>query len=160
MTSTAQITVTLQGANDAPADIAIVGNSGTNLVTNGSFESNNGTANAATYGAPVTVSGWTAIGGEGFEVWNNFTNGGPAAASAGNSLLELDVATAVNGISQNITTSAGQKYVLSFRFFGANNGSQFDDRSLLAKQFDRYNLANRRRLEHLQLCGDRIRRGR
>ncbi len=118
LTSTTQITVTIQGANDAPADIALVGNSGTNLVTNGSFETNNGAANNFTYGASTTATGWTAIGGEGVEVWNNFTNGGPVAASNGNTMLELDVTWALNGISQNITTTSGQKYVLSFDLSG------------------------------------------
>ncbi len=122
-TSTTQITITIQGANDAPTDIAIVGNSGTNLVTNGSFETNNGSANSASFGASVTVSGWTAIGGEGFEVWKNFTNNGPAAASDGISLLELDVGVGLNGISQDITTAAGQKYVLSFDFSGRSTAA-------------------------------------
>ncbi len=134
LTSTTQITVTIQGANDAPNDIALVGNSGTNLVTNGSFETNNGAANTFTAGAAVTVSGWTAIGGEGFEVWNNFTNGGPAAASNGNTTLELDVGNGLNGISQNITTAAGQKYVLSFDFSGRTG-----QRALPSKSIGRIN---------------------
>ena len=92
-TSTTQITVTLQGANDAPSDLALANPSGTNLLTNGSFEINNGNANAASYGVGVTASGWTAIGGEGVEVWNNFNNGGPATASDGSSRLELNVST-------------------------------------------------------------------
>ncbi len=117
-TSTTQVTITIQGANDAPNDIALVGNSGTNLVTNGSFESNNGNANSASLGAGISATGWTAIGGEGVEVWNNYTQGGPATASDGITMLELDVSTALNGISQNITTAAGQKYVLSFDLAG------------------------------------------
>ncbi len=62
----------------------------------------------------VTASGWTAIGGEGIEVWNNFNGDGPSGASAGISRLELNVGSAINGISQNVTTTNGQIYVLSF----------------------------------------------
>ncbi len=64
LTSTAQITVTIQGANDAPSDLAIANPNGTNLITNGSFETNNGAANTVTWGPTVTASGWTAIGGQ------------------------------------------------------------------------------------------------
>ncbi len=115
LTSTTQITVTIQGANDAPSDLALANPIGTNLITNGSFETNNGAANTFTWGAGTTVSGWTAIGGEGFEIWNNYNNDGPATASQGNSRLELNVGGgAINGISQSISTVNGQTYVLSF----------------------------------------------
>ncbi len=115
LSSTTQITVTIQGANDAPSDLALANPSGTNLITNGSFETNNGAANTATWGPTVTASGWTAIGGEGVEVWNNYNNGGPATASHGISRLELNVGSgAINGISQNVSTATGQTYVLSF----------------------------------------------
>ncbi len=50
LTSTTQITVTIQGANDAPSDLALANPSGTNLITNGSFETNNGGANTASWG--------------------------------------------------------------------------------------------------------------
>ncbi len=119
LTSTTQITVTIQGANDAPTSIALAAASPTNLIVNGSFETNNGTANNSSSGSGVTVSGWTAIGGEGFEVWNNFNSGGPASASDGISRLELDVTgAAVNGISQNISTTLNQAYIVSFDFSG------------------------------------------
>ncbi len=118
LTSSTQITITIQGANDAPNEIALVNNSGTNLVNNGSFETNNGTSGGASTGGGITVSGWTAIGGEGFEVWKNFTSNGPATASDGTTMLELDVGAAVNGIAQDISTSVGQLYVLSFDFSG------------------------------------------
>ncbi len=148
LTSTTQITVTIQGANDAPTDIALVGNSGTNLVTNGSFETNNGASNTFSAGASVTVSGWTAIGGEGFEVWKNFNSGGPGAASNGTSLLELDVAAGLNGISQNITTSAGQKYVLSFDFSGRSTAPT-SSIEVYWQNNHRYHLTDSRGLEHL-----------
>ncbi len=115
LSSTTQITVTIQGANDAPSDLALANPIGTNLITNGSFETNNGAANTASWGPTVTASGWTAIGGEGVEVWNNYNNGGPATASHGISRLELNVGSgAINGISQNVSTATGQTYVLSF----------------------------------------------
>ncbi len=76
LSSTTQITVTIQGANDAPSDLALANPSGINLITNGSFETNNGAASTASWGPTVTVSGWTAIGGEGFEIWNNYAADG------------------------------------------------------------------------------------
>ncbi len=48
LSSTTQITVTIQGANDAPSDLALANPSATNLITNGSFETNNGAANTFT----------------------------------------------------------------------------------------------------------------
>ncbi len=112
LASTTQITVTIEGANDAPNDLALANPSGTNLITNGSFETNNGAANTSTGGA--SASGWTAIGGEGVEVWNSFYADGPAGASHGISRLELNVGNNINGIAQNVTTASGQTYVLSF----------------------------------------------
>ncbi len=117
--STAQITVTLQGANDTPIDIALVGTSTSNLIVNGSFEINTGLANNSSFGAGVTVSGWTAIGSDGIEVWNNFNNAGPPNASDGITRVELDVlGPSVNGIAQNVATNVNQAYVLRFDFSG------------------------------------------
>ncbi len=119
-TSTAQVNVTIQGANDAPIAIQVTSGSGTNLVVNGSFENNNQTGSSSFFGTSVLVDNWAAVGGEGLEIWRNW--GGPAAD--GITLLELDGAGALNGISQNINTVANQTYTLQFDLRARGGGQE------------------------------------
>ncbi len=114
-THTDNVAVTINAINDAPA----IRQAGANVLTNGSFETNNVPSGTNNSGIGVTVAGWTAIGGEGFEVWNNTP--WLYAASNGASLLELDVTGGVNGISQNVSTVAGQNHVLTFDFTNRPN---------------------------------------
>ncbi|WP_271585163.1 Ig-like domain-containing protein [Bradyrhizobium sp. CCBAU 45389] len=84
---------------------------GTNLLTNGSFESSSMVPLLdGRWGAFNSVSGWHAISGGTIELWNNL-NG--VKASDGGNYGELDYAGALDGLYQDVKTTAGQEYVLS-----------------------------------------------
>ncbi len=114
------VDISVASVNDAPDDVALANPTGTNLLSNGSFETNSGNANTSTGGTGVTVSQWTPIGGEGLLVWNNFDAGGPGAASEGQANLVLNVQSGINGLAQSVTTVADQSYVVSFDFSNIN----------------------------------------
>jgi hypothetical protein len=84
-----------------------------NLLINGSFEEP--AFGADSVNNPSTIPGWTSTPAP-FEVWNQFQ--GPGAD--GNQYLELDVSGCTT-ISQSITTSATQNYLVSLAY-GARVG--------------------------------------
>ena len=114
------VDISVTSVNDAPDDVALADPTGTNLLSNGSFETNSGNANTSTGGTGVTVSQWTPLGGEGLLVWNNFDAGGPGAASEGLANLVLNVQTGINGLAQSVATVANQAYVVSVDFSNIN----------------------------------------
>ena len=79
-----------------------------NLVVNGGFEATN-QANG-TWNIYQNVSGWTG-GGAGIEIRNNVAG----TASEGRNFVELDT-TQNSSMSQVISTTAGQNYILTFDF--------------------------------------------
>jgi hypothetical protein len=82
---------------------------GSNLLVNGSFEESTvRTGNWAGFG---TVAGWTALNGGQIELWNTL-NG--VTATNGSNFGELDYLAARDGFYQTVTTTAGQRYTLSF----------------------------------------------
>ncbi len=112
LTSTTQITIAIQGANDAPFELATATRIGSNLISNGGFESN--------------VSGWTLTGGAGV-----YTNAG--RPSEGSKFLAFSGAGAANNgvLSQTVTTVVGTSYELSFDF--QNSGPSAINQSLIAQ---------------------------
>ena len=95
-------------------------NAATELVVNGSFESD---AIASAWAPVSAVTGWTssAGGSSAFEIQKGATQGGlggfnPAAAS-GTQYLELNT-DQLTSVSQAITTTAGGTYALSFAYSG------------------------------------------
>ena len=92
----------------------------TELVVNGSFESN---SISSSWSAVSSVTGWTssASGNSAFEIQKGTTQGGvsgfmPTAANGGQ-YLELNT-DRLTSISQTISTSAGSSYLLSFAYSG------------------------------------------
>ncbi|MDC8786663.1 DUF642 domain-containing protein [Roseateles koreensis] len=89
--------------------LPLLSQAATNLVQNGSFE-----ANVLTAGGPPlitnTLSGWT-VGTPGIEIRNNTVG----KAYDGSNFIELDV-VANSSISQQLSTTAGQWYQLSFAY--------------------------------------------
>ena len=92
----------------------------TELVVNGSFESN---SIGSSWAAVSSVTGWTssASGNSAFEIQKGSTQGGvsgfmPTAAN-GVQYLELNT-DRLTSISQTISTSAGSNYLLSFAYSG------------------------------------------
>ena len=84
----------------------------TNLLVNGSFESSSlAPLQSGRWGAFDSIPGWHAISGGTIELWNNL-NG--VKASDGVNYGELDYAGARDGLYQDVKTTAGQQYVLSF----------------------------------------------
>lgn len=89
-----------------------------NLVTNGSFESGAKTGNTDTtlnVGDSTTLAGWTVV----YDRIDWITGGSQwgLAASDGNAFLDLtrlEPGPPFGGVSQQIGTTAGQKYVLTF----------------------------------------------
>ncbi len=94
LTSTSQITVTIQGSNDTPHDIVL---GGQNLIVNGGFENN--------------LTGWTHTGGGGV-----FANAG--RPSEGTQFFGFNGAgSPTTGVlSQSVTTVVGATYRLSLDF--------------------------------------------
>jgi hypothetical protein len=95
-------------------------NAATELVVNGSFESD---AIASAWAPVSAVTGWTssAGGSSAFEIQKGATQGGlggfnPAAAS-GTQYLELNT-DRLTSVSQTIATTAGGTYALSFAYSG------------------------------------------
>lgn len=95
-------------------------NAATELVVNGSFESN---VIASPYAQLSAVTGWTSsVGGNtAFEIQKGATQGGlggfnPVAAD-GTQYLELNTES-LSSLSQSIATTAGGTYALSFAYSG------------------------------------------
>jgi Ca2+-binding RTX toxin-like protein len=80
-----------------------------NLLINGSFEASE--VPAGSWAAHQTIPGWTALSGSRIELWN--AHGGMQARN-GSDFVELDFAGATDGFYQDIRTTAGQNYTLSF----------------------------------------------
>jgi uncharacterized delta-60 repeat protein/CSLREA domain-containing protein len=115
LATTGSVTVSIVSTNDAPSDIDLASPVATNLLVNGSFETNGAPTGAWT--ALASLPGWTPVGESVIEVWNAYDDGGPGAASDGQSLVELDhLGGTVSGIAQSVVTTAGQVYLLSFDF--------------------------------------------
>jgi hypothetical protein len=98
-------------------------NAATELVINGSFESNAITTPFAQLSA---VTGWTSSvsGNTAFEIQKGATQGGLSGfnpvAAAGTQYLELN-AGRLTSVSQSIATTAGDTYALSFAYSGRPN---------------------------------------
>lgn len=87
---------------------------GENLLVNGSFEDTTLAPLARTsgyWGAFTTIPGWTAITGGTIELWNNLLN---VSATDGVNYGELDYTGGRDGFYQDVKTTAGQSYDLSF----------------------------------------------
>src|SRR3954463_16683565 len=81
-----------------------------NLLVNGSFEA---TPLGVGQGAGFQgVAGWTALAGGAIELWNPPLNG--VTATQGVNLAELDYVGGYDGFYQDVDTTAGQAYTLSF----------------------------------------------
>ncbi len=91
-----------------------------NLLTNGSFEADQGLANG-TWGifANPLVSGWTSSLSDGLEIWRNMAQNAP---SDGEQNAELDGNDATM-IAQTIATVPGATYELSFDFAARSDAS-------------------------------------
>jgi uncharacterized protein (DUF427 family) len=100
-------------ATGGPASVTIVDNDaapgGTNLLVNGSFEDS--AVATGQYAVFQTLPGWTAITGGRIELWNAH-NG--VVATNGVDFAELDYAGALDGFYQDVRTTAGQSYTLTF----------------------------------------------
>jgi hypothetical protein len=80
-----------------------------NLLVNGSFEATAvGVGKAAGF---QSVAGWTALAGGSIELWNAL-NG--VTATQGVNFAELDYVGGYDGFYQDVATTAGQAYTLSF----------------------------------------------
>src|SRR3954452_19280605 len=100
-------------ATGGPATVTILDNdpvpTDSNLLVNGSFEA---TALGVGQGAGFqSVAGWTALTGGTIELWNA-VNG--VTATQGVNFAELDYVGGYDGFYQDVTTTAGQAYTLSF----------------------------------------------
>ncbi len=84
---------------------------GDNLVVNGSFETTPTAVNSGNWGAFSSIQGWTAISGGTIELWNNIND---VKATNGSNFGELDYLGARDGFYQDIKTTKGQTYDLSF----------------------------------------------
>ncbi|MCC7596946.1 FxDxF family PEP-CTERM protein [Janthinobacterium sp. FW305-129] len=95
-------------------------NAATELVVNGSFESN---AINTPFAQLSAVTGWTSSvsGNTAFEIQKGATQGGQSGfnpvAAAGTQYLELNAAR-LTSVSQAIATTAGGTYALSFAYSG------------------------------------------
>ena len=95
----ADIEIQAAAASDAPE----------NLLTNGSFE--NPVVEDDSYQNYGSVDGWTAISGGRIELWRSHRD---INATDGFNFLELDNADGQDGFFQDVQTSAGQEYTLTF----------------------------------------------
>ena len=95
--------------SSAPSPTPTQPATGTNLLVNGSFEATAVASNQ--WGSFDTIQGWRAISGGTIELWNNL-NG--VRATQGSNFGELDYLGARDGLYQNVSTDAGQRYALSF----------------------------------------------
>jgi len=109
-TSTSSFTIDVTDVNEVPTDIVVTGTPalGPDLIVNGSFEnpdvSSNYLANFS------SIQGWSASSGL-VQIHDNF---GGHTASDGNQYLDIDAETGVDAVYQDITTSTGTTYKLSF----------------------------------------------
>jgi len=104
-TDTQDITITINGTNDAPT-INIFG--GENLIVNGSFEGPDVEAGTWSHFASENVAGWTAS--DQIEIWDHLGNYTP---SDGEQHAELDYDSAIDSLSQTLELEAG-KFMLVF----------------------------------------------
>jgi hypothetical protein len=108
------------GTTTATASIPVSAGSGSNLLINGSFEAQSVLVGEAVDGAIVT--GWTAISGGEIEVWNAVVGEQDASgnwhlhagATDGSNFLELDDESDRDGFYQDVTTTSGTSYTLTF----------------------------------------------
>ncbi len=109
-TSTSSFTIDVTDVNEVPTDIVVTGTPalGPDLIVNGSFEnpdvSSNNLANFS------SIQGWGASSGL-VQIHDNF---GGHTASDGSQYLDIDAETGVDAVYQDITTSTGTTYKLSF----------------------------------------------
>jgi hypothetical protein len=82
---------------------------GANLLVNGSFEAS--PVAAGRWEGFSSIPGWTALTGGTIELWNNLNN---VEATDGSNFGEIDYMTGRDGFYQNVKTTAGQSYDLSF----------------------------------------------
>ncbi len=92
----------------ASAPLAALASPATNLVSNGSFETN--LMSPGTWGVGSNLTGWTG-GSYGIELRDNVDG----TASDGRNFVELDT-TANSSMSQTISTVLGQWYLLTFDY--------------------------------------------
>jgi glucose/arabinose dehydrogenase/uncharacterized protein (DUF427 family) len=120
---TESFSVTLNGATlngaaiaaSGSATVTVADNDGPppNLLVNGSLEQPAVGVNQ--FASFASIPGWTAISGGTIELWNAH-NG--VTAPAGVNFAELDFAGARDGFFQDVTTTAGQIYALTFDLRG------------------------------------------
>ena len=86
-----------------------IATTGSNLLVNGSFEATAlGVGKAAGF---QSIAGWTALTGGTIELWNNAIS---VTATQGVNIAELDYLGGYDGFYQDVGTTAGQAYTLSF----------------------------------------------
>src|SRR5215208_2532625 len=88
--------------------VANIATTDSNLLVNGSFE-----ATAVKVGQAAglqSVAGWTALAGGTIELWNAIG----VTATQGVNIAELDYLGGYDGFYQDVGTTAGQAYTLSF----------------------------------------------
>ena len=96
----------------------LLASAATELVTNGSFEAN--AIGNGSWSIFNSLTGWT--GAPNIELRNNVAG----AAFAGSNYVELDT-TGNSGMYQNIATTAGEHYTLSFAFSARPNTGNTND---------------------------------
>jgi choice-of-anchor C domain-containing protein len=110
--STADLTITLTGVNDAPVVTIVTPGAGTNLIQNGSFE--DGPAFIGNAGGHVAP--WVPDGSVDYISWSL---GGESAWQAADGDRSLDMSGESPGsISQSFATVAGMQYTVHFSLAG------------------------------------------
>ncbi|HYC98185.1 VCBS domain-containing protein [Brevundimonas sp.] len=140
-TSTATVTITVEGRLEAPVanpDTVVVSEGGStsgdviandvvtgstdnsgNVLVNGSFEDGHGVGPGG-IGYAASLPGWTSVQGS-FEVWGTGFLGN--TASDGTAFLELDNGGGQDAYSSNLTTDVGREYTLAFDLAQRNGTS-------------------------------------
>lgn len=115
--TSAALTALLAGATSAAAD------SSTNLVVNGSFETNTVKAGTWTTIKATDVEGWEPLTpGASFEFWGRGFGG--ITPPQGNNIVEIDVhnsKTGTDGLYQVLSTTKNQEYEVSFSIRARRN---------------------------------------
>jgi len=109
--TTAQaFTVQVGDVNETPTDIqaSLASSLGSNMIINGSFE--NAAVSSNSLANFTSIEGWSASSGL-VQVHDNF--GGHTAAD-GSQYLDIDAESGVDAVYQDVPTSAGESYQLSF----------------------------------------------
>lgn len=104
-----------------------------NLVTNGSFEANTLDGDAFTRLPAAEVTGWNSLNGQTIELWDSGHAG--VNSADGSNHIELDNFgnAPLDGIYQDLQTTAGQTYEISFAMRTQRGGYDTDDNSVVVE---------------------------